>query len=317
MNMEQSHSNINMSNTNHIVSDDSSTSKDNNITVNILGGLGNQMFEIATMYSLAYKYNLKPVVEKISESFKKRAVYWDSVMHKVNYVDSKEFADIKFDYSIKELSPAYQHMILSQNNSYKIIGHFQSAKYFEEYRDKILDLFTLPESMELIVKMNFHKLKTDLLATTSEEKSEDIELVSIHVRRGDYMNIQYFLPVQTIDYFNAGIEIIKSKTTKKCKFIIFSEDMEWCKANFKQNDIYFMNYDDFEVDKNKIPYEVFDMYMMSMMDHYIISNSTFSWWGTWLCRNKNKQVVAPSRWFTQIKMNNDIKTIYEDGWIVI
>lgn len=297
--------------TNYIVSNDTSKSKNNYITVNIIGGLGNQMFEIAVMYGLAYKYNLEPIVEKIAESYNKRSVYWDSVMHKVNYIDVDKFADIKFDYSIKELSPAYQHIVLSQEKSYKLGGFYQSAKYFEEYREKILDLFTLPERMQVIIKTSYDTLKTKIL----ESEAEDVELVSVHVRRGDYLNIHNYLCVQTIEYFNTAIERIKSTTGKKCKFIIFSDDIKWCKANFKEENTYFMNYDDFEIDK--IPYEVFDMYMMSMMDHHIISNSTFSWWGAWLCRNKNKQVVAPSRWFGQIGMNNAIKTIYDKGWIII
>ena len=91
-----------------------------------------------------------------------------------------------------------------------------------------------------------------------------------------------------------------------CKFIFFSNDMEWVKRNYNiENAIYvnstlFDNYQDW-----------YDMYLMSMCKHNIIANSTFSWWGAWLNSNKEKIVIAPNKWVNLC----DYKDIYPDDWI--
>jgi hypothetical protein len=71
------------------------------------------------------------------------------------------------------------------------------------------------------------------------------------------------------------------------KFLIFSDDIEWCKNNFKGPEFYFS--------ENEIDIE--DLFLMSLCDNHIISNSSFSWWGSWLCKKEGKKIISPRLWF--------------------
>jgi 5'(3')-deoxyribonucleotidase len=95
---------------------------------------------------------------------------------------------------------------------------------------------------------------------------------------------------------------------KNSIFLIFSDDIEWCKENFPNISDKFIF-----IEGNK-DYE--DLYIMSKCKNNIISNSTFSWWGAWLNQNENKKVVAPLKWFGS-SINHNTKDLYCDGWIKI
>jgi hypothetical protein len=85
--------------------------------------------------------------------------------------------------------------------------------------------------------------------------------------------------------------------TKINRFLIFSDDIEWCKKNFNSDDFYF-------VEGNK---DIEDLFLMTLCKNHIISNSSFSWWGSWLCENDKKIIIAPNRWFSE-----ESSTIYKD-----
>ena len=122
--------------------------------------------------------------------------------------------------------------------------------------------------------------------------------VSIHVRRGDYLNGYYFETlgkICDIDYYKRAIALI-NKEVNDPYFYIFSDDPGYVAENLKiENATY--------VDFNRGRDSWQDMYLMSQCKHNIIANSTFSWWGAWLNTNLNKIVIAPNRWFAN--MDND------------
>jgi hypothetical protein len=113
-------------------------------------------------------------------------------------------------------------------------------------------------------------------------------LVSIHVRRGDYLYIQDAFVLSDMSYFNTGIEIVG----KDSFFVIFTDDKKWCSKNFKHLPNIIMD------NTNEI-----DLRLMSLCDHNIISNSSYSWWGSWLNENLDKKIVAPKKWFKQSPKN--------------
>ena len=155
-------------------------------------------------------------------------------------------------------------------------GYFQSEKYFKHCRQKILDYF------------NFN--------------AEPLKRVSIHVRRGDYLNVECH-PVVTLEYLNKAINHFKNIGYNDKDFLMFTDDKEWCRANFP-----------FEISNGN---ELEDIELMSRCEHNIISNSSFSFWGSWLNRNPNKIVIAPKIWFAGSKENIDTSDLYCENWIVI
>jgi hypothetical protein len=136
------------------------------------------------------------------------------------------------------------------------------------------------------------------------EKYSDIlfeNTCSIHVRRGNYVERQDFHPLQSIDYYKQAISIIGENTL----FLIFSDDIEWCESNldFIKNKIFISGNLDYQ-----------DLYLMSMCNHNIIANSSFSWWGAWLNNHKDKKIIYPSLWFNN---GPDSSEIGGENWIKI
>ena len=131
--------------------------------------------------------------------------------------------------------------------------------------------------------------------------------VSLHIRRGDYLdpeNLERYGGICTIEYYMKGISIIKNYFERP-SFFIFSNDMEWVKENMDiPNPVY--------IDINKGKDSYMDMYLMSRCKANIIANSSFSYWGAMLNINPSPLVVYPQKWF-----NNYTPDIFPQSWIGI
>lgn len=251
------------------------------IYTQLIGGLGNMMFQIATMESLAKDYGLEVNYLEVNshlqgmKQFKRTSTYnpleylnifknfnWPS---KINYC-ANETIQVPF---------CYIDLFPKDNDCYW--GYFQSEKYFKHNREHILNLFEPTNEVMGQVNKYFPLLKNKITC-------------AIHVRRGDYLknsNVHY---VQDMEYFsNAAIEIGEVD-----RYIIFSDDMTWCKKMFL-NDRYFFNKNIIFIEGEK---DYVELFLMSKCTHHIISNSSFSWWGAWLNKNENKKVVAPKKWWS-------------------
>ncbi len=133
--------------------------------------------------------------------------------------------------------------------------------------------------------------------------------VSIHIRRGDYVQHPFFKDICTISYYKNAIKYIRNNAEIDL-FCIFSNDIQWVKNNFSEE---LTDIETVFVDWNKGNDSFRDMQLMSVCNHNIIANSSFSWWGAWLNNNKDKIVVAPYKW-----MNKDLKsTPICESWIKI
>jgi hypothetical protein len=258
------------------------------ITCNLLGpgnpggkpnfGLGNMLFQIATISSLAKDNNAIATFPDIGRP--EYGSYSTSLLDKI-YIKPPNInlisnAESSFDYHDLKYIP---------NSIYK--GYFQSEKYFKHNRDYILNLFKNQNIIKQIQK---------LYPNISNNS------ISLHVRRGDYINLSESHPLQTIDYYNQAIEFIGSYKN----LFVFSDDIEWCKQNLTYDNMIFVE---------KQP-DVFDLTAMSLCSNNIIANSTFSWWGAWLNENPNKVVIAPKNWFGT-KRNLDDSNIVPESWIKI
>jgi hypothetical protein len=165
----------------------------------------------------------------------------------------------------------------------RIDGYFQNEKYFKDYRQQIIDLFNIP----------YHP----------------IDATSIHVRRTDYLKFQTKHPPIDVEYITRGINYLWRKDfTHTRNFMVFSDDIPWCKENLHDTELI-----KFQFSEGKSALE--DLSLLSSCRNHIISNSTFSWWGAWLCQNPDKIVVCPKVWFGP--GNNHLKyhEICPESWI--
>ena len=175
-----------------------------------------------------------------------------------------------------------------------LIGHFQNENYFKDIRNIILKEFEFKNKVD-------DKLTIAILSKLNP--------ISIHVRRGDYINNKHnaVFNVCDVNYYHKAIDLICEKV-KTPYFYIFSEDIAWCKENLKIKQPHlFIEYNE----KNTIR----DLLLMSFCKHNIIANSTYSWWGAWLNKNKSKIIIAPKKW-----LNSDpkyYKNIVPSNWIKI
>jgi hypothetical protein len=253
----------------------------------LMGGLGNYMFQIAAAYSYAKRYDVH-VGFNCQESIGSHqhvTEYQNNVLKGINLYYTRKYQPLQHSergFHYQEI-PKYDKSIL-------LYGYFQSEKYFKDYEDDIRKLF-----------MSYKIELDDKIKDIIENKNS----CSIHVRRGDYLKSPDYHPTQNMNYYMKAIK----KIPKDSIFLIFSDDIQWCKENFPDLPEKFIF-----IEGNK-DYE--DLFMMSHCKNNIICNSTFSWWAAWLNNNKEKIVIAPSVWFGKAYSNYDTKDIYCDGWIKI
>lgn len=285
------------------------------ILVNIIGGLGNQMFQYAFGYAISKENNIKIKLDirgynsyhlrnyelglyNIEESSKLKFKY-DFLFNKLNgntshlnKVTRKVLQNFlrrtKFYYQEREEFIFDKEVFDIRTNTY-FYGYWQNEKYFKKYRKELIKIFTLK---------SIHSKTKEY-----QQKIIDCEAVSIHIRRGDYVtnaNISSVHGVCDINYYKKAVkEVLKNK--KQIQFFIFSDDMFWAKNNldFINNKIFV------ELDSNIPDHE--EMYLMSKCKHNIIANSSFSWWGAWLNQYSDKKVIAPKKWLNNSKLNaNDL-----------
>lgn len=179
-------------------------------------------------------------------------------------------------------------------------GYFQSSIYFSDYK-KIIQ-------QELRVKEGVFDVNKELI-----ELVRGCESICVHVRRGDYTIYKEHL-VCTVNYYQKALEFMQSLHLNATYFV-FSDDIEWTKQNISwpENTIFaeeLRNVVQKDVDY-KNPF--IDLQVMYECKHFIISNSSFSWWAQFLAQNSEKIVVAPDRWLK----NHVIEDIYEDFWKLI
>jgi len=246
------------------------------ITCNVLGpseidghylaGLGNQMFTVATTIALALDNNDEAVFPDI----KRRdwyGNYIDNIFRNLKVDVDKSFVRCMF----QESSWNYKEIPYSPDLC--LNGYFQSEKYFKHRRKEILETFKVPDDMLFYLNKEY------------KEILQKDNTVAVHIRRGDYLTprLSQYHYAQKPDYYERAMDSFGDDF----HFVFFSDDIDWCKETFSRKGIYFVEGEE----------DVVDLYLMSMMKHNIIANSTFSWWGAWMNQNPNKRVIAPKKWY--------------------
>lgn len=161
-------------------------------------------------------------------------------------------------------------------------GYWQSEVFFRDFSDEIRGEFCFP-------------IHTSRQNRAIQEMIEGTNSVSLHVRRGDYVNNPKANAVHgtsPLNYYRGAIERFRSALSDP-RFFVFSDDISWCRENLG----HLLSPADQFVCNNVGNSSFRDMQLMSSCDHHILANSTFSWWGAWLNRSDKKVVVAPRIWF--------------------
>lgn len=296
--------------------------------VNIVGGLGNQMFQYAFAVTLSELFPTEEVMVDTSHYHHLFVKKWKSAnlhngyeienvfpnaklkkatfkhLRKVtwyvpNYLLSriirrylpkrkKEYVQNKIDYFTCQFEP----YTISSDCYYE--GLWESIRYYLPYREKLIDVFAHPIP--------------DMVNARMIDDIESGNSVGVHVRRGDYLETDSFKGICGIDYYERAFnKIIESGLEHT--FYIFSNDIKWCKENLvplaKGNKTIF-------VTNNTGVNSCWDMFLMTHCKSLIIANSSFSWWGAFL-NQRGGIVIAPNKWMNR---NADFD-IWMPEWIRI
>lgn len=266
------------------------------VTVDLMGGLGNQLFQIAAAYAYAQDFNKTLVMDHSPTRVGSRKAYFDSV-----FSWTEEHRDMKRKNWRKLKEAAFHYNPLpDQFGNVKLHGYFQSLKYFEAYSHDIVTLFKehtppIPESH----------------VTWQELQQATTPTVSLHIRRSDYVGSSMH-PIQPMNYYRGALDLLKRELqVPELTILVFSDDIPWCKVHVPQaltgvNILY--------VDSRGL-LDAQELVLMSECDHHVIANSSFSWWGAMYNQKPDKLVVAPKLWFG--KTNYNWQDVYAPGWLVI
>jgi hypothetical protein len=196
---------------------------------------------------------------------------------------------------------------LQSDINYNLIGRFDLYTYWYNDIGKDVELWNYQPSLQSQANQRMEEIKKEL--------GNNNPIVSIHIRRGDYLLPHHSFCELDDEYYTKAL-VDHFLPIEDYNFLIFSNDISYAKALFEGDNIHFV--DPIGGEKICSDSEKEDLALMSLCDHHIIANSSYSWWGAYLCKNKNKKIICPTNW---LKSNHQSSWIngnyYPSNWINI
>lgn len=295
--------------------------------VKLEGGLGNQLFQYAHAVAMQKKYGGRIIID--THAFTKRQSR-TCALRKYILNDDTFFADSAWYHFIIFLNLIILRVVNRGNliKSRKDYCKFASLGLFVQFQTRWFDSFVRPKMKYNYFVGNWMSIKffhcavqevakaiTPREAISGKNKGLLNEIISsesvcIHIRLGDYLSPQWKdkLYVCVPEYYRRAISLIK-QSVKNPKFFVFSnkhKDFEMIKSEYELGDVTYVDMGNTDVE---------DLELMRSCKHFIMSNSTYSWWSQFLCANQGKIVVAPSRFNNYPEW--DMTDIYQDNWRIL
>ena len=297
------------------------------ITCIIMGGLGNQLFQIYTTMALSIemKTDFSFPINKL-ETDKRSDTYWDSFLKELNknvtVLDIKNiklpvYKEREFKYNKIQISPD----IIKKAGGIMLYGYYQSYKYFDKEYKNIARYIRLDESRQS-VKDIFYK------------QHESKNVISMHFRLGDYKSLQNCHPILDVEYYINSIKFILNKVQSRKQAKNGNDESKWTVLYFcEEEDILevgskiekikmecceYADLDlDLEFERAAAGEKMEDwqqLLLMSCCQHNIIANSSFSWWAAYFNNNPHKVVCYPEKWFGSQLSQHDTKDLCPTSW---
>jgi len=271
----------------------------NELCIILEHGLGNQLFNLFAGISKAIDENRNFIIYPVYNTFRK--FFFTSLLKSLVF---KITGRINISSKDQMYEEPFFHYNPIPDNKKAIKGYFQSHKYFNHNKNKIIDILQLQPYMD-------------------KYKFDDTEkIVAIHIRLGDYTFNKGNHHMTTPIYFINAIRylITKDKEIETYKFIIFGEmnDSDLIDdyiSEFKENfpNINFSKF--WDINKNNKDYQ--ELMYMSSCSHIIISSSTYSWFAAYLNDNNNKIIIYPNKWFGCNNIHLKTDDLFPSNWICI
>lgn len=264
------------------------------LSFNYLGNIGrlsNQMFQYAAVKGIAANRGFDFCIPS-RESFgvlDSAVKIHNSCLYDIFDIENKNTLGITKSPQVREKSFLFDEDIFNNcPDNVDIFGFFQTEKYFKHIESEIRNDFKFKDDL------------VDLCQNFKNENFEESEIISLHIRRGDYTKNPNH-PVQPIEYYEKAL-----LEFEELPVIIFSDDPEWCYSQkLFDSDRFFVSENNFD----------FDLCLMTLCQYHIIANSSYSWWGSWLANSK--KTVAPKKWFGGDCINHNTEDLYCSDWIIL
>lgn len=287
------------------------------VSVRLVGGLGNQMFQYSAARAIALRHgvSLKLDLSWFGTDPDRKYALSPFSIDAETFVANRQLP-INFTERVRrrirrglrarkggvpsytEKSFRYDSVIETLYPPVELEGYFQSERYFDGCREQILRDFTLRETPE---------------STTGEllERICGSESIALHIRRGDYVSnaaASAFHGTLGMAYYKVGLDIARRGMNRPHCFV-FSDDPQWARENLKTD----VPTTYIDIHSTDLAHE--DLRLMRACRSFVVANSSFSWWGAWLGQREGKTVVAPARWFKDDKI--DTSDLIPSDWIQV
>jgi hypothetical protein len=250
------------------------------VTGQLMGGLGNVLFIVATCFALSKKYKVKLRFysnENMWRDSKRRMIHLYKMFEKF---DIDRVYNRKSGITFREPHFFYESVTLDRRIHNCIYGYFQSYKYFDAYKSELINMLHNPYQNAIRDDLEKYSLN-------ESQESQAFEFVSIHVRRTDYLALSDIHLNLSMAYYE---EAMSHFSKEKSIFLIFSDDVA-----FIQKEPLFQNLVNKHIITNQD--DEYCFWLMTACHHNIIANSSYSWWSSYINSNPNKLVISPSKWF--------------------
>lgn len=241
------------------------------------------MFQIANAYAQSLRHNRQLVLPSQETSV---SDYYETIHRKLEFpIERVPEGDVYTVNGTFHYTEYFPH--LTRPTVFR--GFYQSEKFFKDFETNIKLLFEPTAEFVQEALLKYPQLKNS-------------RVTAINVRRGDYLTFPTRHPVISAEYIHKAARSIE----KTDYYFVVSDDIPWCKENIKLPNCIFSDYVTWKA-----------LWLLSLCTNFIISNSTFSWWGAYLAKS-NKTVIAPSVWFgPDILVDTDPKDIYCSDWKIL
>jgi hypothetical protein len=271
----------------------------NFVTAHLMGGLGNQLFQIfATMaYALENKMAFRFPYSEVLTTGKHRPTYWDTIFKSIRAF-AGELPPVP---RLPERGFSYTKIPSTAGQSVSLYGYYQSPQYFEAQLPMILRLLRI-EEQRATVRAEF----AELLGISGET-------ASIHFRLGDYKANPAFHPIMPVEYYKKALARLPKDKPYRVLYFCEAEDNAVVNTAITELGAAYPT-----MSFVKVPDEICDwkqMFLMSLCNHNIIANSSFSWWGAYFGMSSatNRTVCYPGRWFGP-SGPQDVEDLFPSSW---
>jgi Glycosyl transferase family 11 len=278
------------------------------IITRLHGRLGNQMFQYAAAAGLAARRNTRVALDSRAAIARGEGVL--TRVFDLPLVEPAPLPPLKSEAPVRyalwrssgkapkfrrEQGLGYNPDIAGYADGSYLHGYWQSEQYFDHIADQIRSDFTFP---------NFTNTQNAEMA----DRIANSTAISLHVRRGDYLTLGAHVLCDQA-YYEAALAQVLDGLPGTPTVYVFSDDPQWAKDNLP------LPVEKVVVDFNGADTDFEDMRLMTLCQHNIIGNSSFSWWAAWLNQNAQKRVAGPAKWFGDPKLVNP--DILPPNWLSV